>query len=231
MGTNQDDLTDLGGEIELWLEDECFTLTRSFLVYVPTGMRHCPLKIKRIDKPIFQYTLGSGQYYGGEPKEGKTGSIRTNLSGQFVFQYKKDLVHPEYRGKSHDEPGLHMHIAYLDSEVVPDANFYVEASWFGTAQRPPREPGKEPPGPQPHVHPFPELITFFGTNPDDVHDLGGEVELWIDGEQHIITRSFVAYIPGGVVHCPPECRRRSRAVSLLLRGSDLSSQIMRDCER
>jgi hypothetical protein len=212
VGTNQDDLFDLGGEVELWLEGECFTLTRSFLVYVPAGMRHCPLKIRRIDRPIFQYTLGSGQHYQGEPKERKSGSTRTNLAGQFVFQYKKDLVHPEYRGKSHDEPGRHMHIAYLDSEVVPDANFYVEASWFGTAERPPGEPAKEPQGPEAHAHPFPELITFFGTNPDDVHDLGGEVELWIGGEQHVMTRSFVAHIPDGVIHCPLMVKRIKRPI-------------------
>jgi hypothetical protein len=105
-----------------------------------------------------------------------------------------------------------MHISYLDGEVVPGANFYVEASWFGTAAPLPREPGKEPLGPQPHVHPFPELITFFGTNPDDVSDLGGEVELWIDGEQHIITRSCVAYIPGGVIHCPLMVRGIKRPI-------------------
>ena len=32
-------------------------------------------------------------------------------------------------------------------------------------------------GPQPHIHPSAELFTFFGTNFDDPHDLGGEVDL------------------------------------------------------
>jgi len=122
------------------------------------------------------------------------------------------LVHPEYRAKSKDEPGRHVHIAYLDAEVVENANFYVEASWFGTAPRPAAPPGREPSGPEPHEHPFPELITFFGTNPDDVHDLGGEAELWIDGEQHILTQSFVAFIPGGVVHCPLMLRNVKRPI-------------------
>ena len=26
---------------------------------------------------------------------------------------------------------------------------------------------------------------FFGTNPDDFYDLGGEVELWLGDEKHI----------------------------------------------
>lgn len=206
VGTNKDDLFDLGGEVELWLEDERFALTRSFLVYVPAGMRHCPLNILRIDRPIFQYVLGSAHRYGGEPCKGEYASTRTNLAGQFVFGYKKELVHPEYRGKSHDEPGRHEHITYLDDEVVPGANFYVEASWFGTSERLTRESGVEPQGPQPHVHPFPELITFFGTDPNNFHDLGCEVELWIGAEKHVLTKSFIAYVPEGVIHCPLKVR-------------------------
>ena len=211
VGTNQQDIFDLGGEVELMLEDQPFVMTRNFLVYVPAGMKHCPLKIKRIDKPIFQYVLGSGLRYDGEEKT-TPAAPEYDPGRQFVFLYKKNLVHPEYRGNMPDEPGRHEHIAYLDSEVVPGANFYVEASWFGTAFTKMPVDGKEPAGPQPHVHPFPELITFFGTNPDDVSDLGAEVELWIDGAQHIITKSFVAYVPGNVVHCPLVIRNIKRPI-------------------
>jgi hypothetical protein len=64
-------------------------------------------------------------------------------------------------------------VLYLDDEVVKGA-FYLATSWFWKAP-----PG---PGPQAHAHDFPEILAFFGTNPKDVHDLGGEVELWLDGE-------------------------------------------------
>ena len=66
FGTNFDDLYDLCGEIELWLEDEKFVMTKSFLAYIPAGMRHCPLKILRIDRPMFHFTLGPGQAYEGQ---------------------------------------------------------------------------------------------------------------------------------------------------------------------
>jgi hypothetical protein len=54
------------------------------------------------------------------------------------------------------------------------------------------------------------MIGFFGTNPDDIHDLCGEVELWINGEQHRMTRSFVALIPAGMEHCPLHLNRLDR---------------------
>jgi hypothetical protein len=212
VGINQADHFDLGGEVEVVLEDYAFTMARSFLVYIPAGMRHCPVRVKTARAPIFQYVLGSAPYYEGSSANAISPKSRDDLAGLFVSDYKKNLIHPEYRGAPHEEPGVHLHITYLDKEVVPNSKLYVEASWFGTKPRPKPEPGKEPTGPQAHVHPFPEIINFFGTNPDDVHDLGGELELWIDGEQHIITRSCVAFVPGGVVHCPIMLRNIKRPI-------------------
>ena len=63
FGSNINDPSDLCGEVEFWLEDEQFFLTKSFLVYIPAGMRHCPLKMYRQDGPIYHYTTGPGQSY------------------------------------------------------------------------------------------------------------------------------------------------------------------------
>ncbi len=63
FGTNMDDPSDLGGEIEFWLEDEKFVFTRSFMVYIPANMEHCPLVFRRMDRPMFHMTLGSGDKY------------------------------------------------------------------------------------------------------------------------------------------------------------------------
>ena len=101
-------------------------------------------------------------------------------------------------------------IVYLDGEVFPGADFYCEALWFW-----PREVNPdEPPGVPAHAHQFDEVIAFYGTNPDDLRDLGGEVELWIDGEQNIIDKSFMAFIPAGMTHCPLKIRRIDGASTL-----------------
>ncbi|OGO30596.1 MAG: hypothetical protein A2Z29_11520 [Chloroflexi bacterium RBG_16_56_11] len=63
FGTNMDDPGDLGGEIEFWLEDEKFILTRSFQIYIPANMMHCPLRILRMDRPMYHLTVGSGHKY------------------------------------------------------------------------------------------------------------------------------------------------------------------------
>jgi hypothetical protein len=63
FGNNPQDPYDLGGEIEFWLEDEKHILTKSCLIFVPRGMKHCPLILRRVDRPIFHFTtVTSGQY-------------------------------------------------------------------------------------------------------------------------------------------------------------------------
>jgi len=124
----------------------------------------------------------------------------------FIFQDKVNLILPRYR---HEIPKERAHrIVYLDKEVFSDAEFYVEALWFW-----PREIKLgESPGVPAHTHPFDEVIAFFGTNPDDLHDLCGEVELWIDGEKNLIDKSFMAFIPAGTEHCPLQIRRIERPI-------------------
>ena len=108
------------------------------------------------------------------------------------------------------------HLIWTDGTVIP-GSFYSEIVWcWGPSmpnQLPPRTEAEikefieEHPeaafgGPPPHTHPFPELLSFFRLDMDNPHDLGCQIEFWIGGEQYIMEKSFVAYIPAKVVHCP-----------------------------
>ena len=63
FGTNWEVPYDLCGEVELWLEDEKFVMTKNFLAFIPAGMKHCPLIVRRVDRPIFHFNVGSGAQY------------------------------------------------------------------------------------------------------------------------------------------------------------------------
>lgn len=60
-GTNPDDLTDLGGEVEFWLglgeEAEKLTITKSSFVWVPAGLVHCPVVYTKVDRPFLQIVI------------------------------------------------------------------------------------------------------------------------------------------------------------------------------
>jgi hypothetical protein len=63
IGNNVEDPYDLGGEIEFWLEDEPQILTRSSIIFVPKGMKHAPLIIRKVERPIFHTSMGTGGIY------------------------------------------------------------------------------------------------------------------------------------------------------------------------
>jgi hypothetical protein len=51
-GCDPENPDDLHGEIEFWFEDEQYFITKSCIMYVPAGVRHCPLKIHNLKKPL-----------------------------------------------------------------------------------------------------------------------------------------------------------------------------------
>ncbi|HTY81622.1 MAG TPA: hypothetical protein VMB24_02465 [Dehalococcoidales bacterium] len=63
FSSDQNKPYDLGGEIEFWLEDEKFMLTKSSMIFVPSNMKHCPLIIHRVDRPIFHFSVINGGIY------------------------------------------------------------------------------------------------------------------------------------------------------------------------
>ena len=136
--------------------------------------------------------------------------------GKYICtELKKGVVMPGFKGPQTIGQGYLdgfrrplEHVIWMDGEVIPHA-FYAELTWqwpdFMKDQRPkivkPEELAKMP-GIQPHTHDFTEILTYFGTNLDDPNDLGGEIEFWLEDEKFVLTKSFIAYIPAGMKHCP-----------------------------
>jgi hypothetical protein len=85
------------------------------------------------------------------------------------------------------------HILRLNDEIVKGA-FHITCAWIA--------PGPNPGVYEAHAHPYDEAIGFIGTNPEDPGDLGAEAELWMEDEKYIINKSFLAFIPKGLKHCP-----------------------------
>jgi mannose-6-phosphate isomerase-like protein (cupin superfamily) len=63
IGTNRNNPRDLGGEIEFWYEDEPQIITKSCLLFIPKGVKHSPIIIRKIDTPIFQFEAADETVY------------------------------------------------------------------------------------------------------------------------------------------------------------------------
>ena len=52
MSLNPDDTENLGGEVEFWMEDEKHIITKTTLIFIPRGFYHCPLYMRKVDRPF-----------------------------------------------------------------------------------------------------------------------------------------------------------------------------------
>ena len=103
------------------------------------------------------------------------------------------------RGRTPDEklpdvPYSHG-LLWLDEKIVKGA-FYMEMVML--------EPGNKSTGVwvKPHTHEFDEILGFVSTNAKDYKNLGGDIELWLDDEKHMITKTCLVYVPANLKHCP-----------------------------
>ncbi|MBN1188670.1 MAG: hypothetical protein JXA46_02865 [Dehalococcoidales bacterium] len=194
VGSNQDDPHDLGGEIEIWLDDEKQLLTRTCLVFIPAGLRHFPLKINRIDRPLFFVTIAQTDKYcrsnkpaSGDEKQGYSIILDTKM--QSGAAESADTPPPP----PHDPSLKGSRILHLEDDMTSGA-FYVDFVWIW-------EGNGGAPAPE-HTHDWVELIAMAGADPEHPHDLGGTMSLVLGDETHLITQSSLVCIPAGLKHCP-----------------------------
>ena len=57
IGSDWDNPAELNAEVEFWLEDEKYILTKSCVIFIPKGLTHCPLKLLRCDRPVFHFGI------------------------------------------------------------------------------------------------------------------------------------------------------------------------------
>lgn len=66
FGSNPDDKYDLGAVMEVTLDGEVHELTRTSMIFVPAGLAHMPLSIKKVDRPIFHFSVVLSPEYSGK---------------------------------------------------------------------------------------------------------------------------------------------------------------------
>ena len=109
-------------------------------------------------------------------------------------------------------------IHWIDSNVVPgsfqmNTSLYLKPTIGLYDDDPAENKAKSLSFNVPHVHDnAAEILGFYGTNPDDPYDLGGEIEIIIDDETHILTKSSLVFLPPGLPHCPLTITRVDRPI-------------------
>jgi hypothetical protein len=94
----------------------------------------------------------------------------------------------------------------FNEKVIKDTPFFTEAAWIWP------KPEKIVMEAKSHSHEFEEVVTLFGSDPENPRDLCGEVEFWLGDEKYTITESSIIYVPKGVMHCPLIFHRVDRPI-------------------
>ena len=94
----------------------------------------------------------------------------------------------------------------LDEKVIGNIPFFTETAWVWPKS------DKIVMEEKSHSHPFEEVVTLFGTDPENPKDLCGEVEFWMGDEKYMITQSCIIYVPKGTMHCPLIFHRVDRPI-------------------
>jgi hypothetical protein len=99
------------------------------------------------------------------------------------------------------------HVHWIDEDVIPGA-YYGETTWIWPPDYPNQvtweelaEMGMETPTMFPHVHDFPELLSWWGTDPDDFGDTS-TMGMQYDDEIIPLESSWLAYLPANMPHMP-----------------------------
>jgi hypothetical protein len=198
FGNDPEDPYNLHGEIELWLGDQKFIINKTAMVFVPAGLKHCPLIIKRADKPIFHFSvLTSGTWDTASLNE--THPAESDYSHYVVTELKAPVFKPEF---VENYKKFATRVLWMDKNVCPGA-FQMNVSWYCQPARHATEA---------HSHEDDEIIAFFGGDAADPYNLNGEVEMWLGDKQNMLTRSTMLYAPKGLKHCPLIIHRANRPI-------------------
>jgi hypothetical protein len=219
ISTDPQNPRDLGARMEIKLGDETHFLTKSCLVHVPAGMKHCPLTFREVKRPVFFFTLAPISRYGRTPAKmkpppsaGKKPAFMPPLPDKAGTRYGRYIItEPAPHGPTSPPrrpppkpTAKTTHIVSLNSDVSP-GGFYVDFVWIWS--------GNMTMAPKAHAHDFDEMIGIVGY-PDkaDPRAVDGDVSIILADEKHAIRQSSLIFVPKGLLHCPIEFKDIRRPV-------------------
>jgi hypothetical protein len=214
IGTDTANVGDLGAEVEVCLGSQCekHMVTTSTAISIPKGLPHFPAAINRMDRRFIYMEVSCTNEPGETPVELSKESLASAPVSDRGSQYGDNIVNMSfvrkgawsYGPRNRDDSGGHLAIV-----TNPNSEFNY-AILHETLKKAPYRFGPIPD--KPHVHSDLEILTFMGTDTDDLSELGGEVEVSLgkEAERHIITRPSAIVIPGMFPHCPVIVTRVNR---------------------
>jgi len=202
MGTDTDDLGELGAEVELVLGEggEKHMIASSTVVFIPKGLPHLPATITKMDKRFIFMTISLAPKLKTSPYTLE--KVASEPAGWRDAKHRDKILHVPFERKgawhyasdNRDDAG-----GSISNINGKDFDFNMS---YESIKKVPYRFGPVPD--KPHVHPYHEFLLFMGADTNDLSELGAEVEMSMgkEMERHVITTPTIVQQPKGFPHCP-----------------------------
>ncbi len=75
IGTDPEHPEELNAKVDFFVGDEKITVTKSCLVYIPRGIKHSPIFVPELARPIFHFSGGNGGDYSRDGDENRNQNL------------------------------------------------------------------------------------------------------------------------------------------------------------
>lgn len=216
LGTDMNDLSELGAEVEVCLGEEMNThvITTSTAVAIPKGMPHFPAMITRMDRRIIFMEVSLAPVY--KEKVIATDRKPSEPVG-FRSKYGKHIMPLTFRRKAawyygpknRDDGGGSVSFVRGNDVGINFTMIYENIK---------KAPYRLCPDPdKPHAHANTQVMLFLGADPDDLSQLGGEFEICMgkEEERHVFTMPTAVITPPFLPHWPGGAVKLSRPILMV----------------
>ncbi len=83
---------------------------------------------------------------------------------------------------------------YMDDDLLKGSPVFLSIGWRTEIPYPQSVSGGI------HSHAADELLLYMGSDPDNLQDLGGEIEIQLEDEKYVINTTSSIFIPKGIKH-------------------------------
>jgi hypothetical protein len=216
LGSDMNDLSELGAEVELCLGEEMDThmITTSTAVAVPRGMPHFPATIAKMGKRIIYMEVSLAPLYkekviATERKPSEPVGFRSRYGKHVMPLTFRRKAAWYYGPKNRDDGGGSVSFVRGNDVGINFTMIYENIK---------KAPYRLCPDPdKPHAHANTQVMLFLGADPDDLGELGGEFEICMgqEEERHVFTRPTAVITPPFLPHWPGGAVKLSRPMLMV----------------
>ncbi len=192
----------LGGEVEFYVGGQPIVFNTTTAIFIPKGTPHGPVTWKKFERPHMQMAIMCGTGTAGEAWG--TSGIKDAKDKMPVktknFDYEQYVVRSPLRESAgiysaRTSPTLTM----MSNVQVAGVNHYIDLAWvFGEQSY---KVSKDV-TPDISYKTFNQIVLYIGGDPNAPEDLGGQVEVNMDGQLLSFDTTSALFIPKGVRHGP-----------------------------